>query len=304
VINATTGDVNLTTSTPGSYTVTYTVAAAGGCSAFTTTANIVINTFSVAPTGATTSVVTNCGPATGVVLTVTGGSLGAGGSWKWYTGSCGGTLVGTGASITVNVAGTTTYYVRAEGTCNTTTCASVTTTIYTQPTISIAAAPYTKLMPGWNTTLTATINPVVAGNVIVWYKNGTPVTGATNSTLNVTVDDLGTYTARITTANLCTALSNAVTISDSATEKLFIYPNPNKGQFIIRFHTTAQNFGFLRTVLIYDGKGAIVYNKRIPITAPYSSMNINMTNNAKGIYTVVLADYLGKPLAEGKVVIQ
>jgi hypothetical protein len=303
-LNASTGDVNLTTSTPGTYTVTYTVAAAGGCAVYTTTTSITINTTSVAPTGATTSVSVNCGPANGVVLSVTGGSLGTGGSWKWYTGSCGGTAVGTGATLTLNVGATTTYYVRAEGTCNTTTCASVTVTINPQPTISLAASPYTSLMPGWTTTLTATIAPVVAGNTIIWYRDGAVVSGATGNTINVTVDELGSYTARVTSPFGCTALSAALLIKDSVTDKLFISPNPNSGRFKIRYYTSAHNFGFLRTVLIYDGKGAIVYNKRLPITATYSSMDINMTNAPKGIYMVVLADYQGKPMAQGKVVIQ
>lgn len=51
-----------------------------------------------------------------VTLTATG-ALNNSANWKWYTGSCGGTLVGTGASITVNPSATTTYYVRGEGNC-------------------------------------------------------------------------------------------------------------------------------------------------------------------------------------------
>ncbi|MBK7432715.1 MAG: T9SS type A sorting domain-containing protein [Chitinophagaceae bacterium] len=64
-----------------------------------------------------------------VNLGITGGSLGTGGSWKWYSGSCGGTLVGTGSSISVSPTATTTYYVRAEGDCNNTACQQVTITI-------------------------------------------------------------------------------------------------------------------------------------------------------------------------------
>src|SRR4030095_818727 len=59
-------------------------------------------------------------------ISVVGGSLGTGASWKWYLGGCGtGTSIGTGATINVNPATTTTYYVRAEGDCGTTDCASV-----------------------------------------------------------------------------------------------------------------------------------------------------------------------------------
>jgi len=62
-------------------------------------------------------------------LTQIGGVLANGADYKWYTGSCGGTLVGSGPSITVSPVANTTYYVRAEGTCNTTTCISTTVTI-------------------------------------------------------------------------------------------------------------------------------------------------------------------------------
>ncbi len=68
-------------------------------------------------------------PGTAVTLTVTGGTLGTNAAWVWYSGSCGGTLVGSGASVSVNPVATTTYYVRAEGDCNTTACVSVTVTI-------------------------------------------------------------------------------------------------------------------------------------------------------------------------------
>ena len=54
-INATTGDVNVAASTAGTYTVTYTIAAAGGCGIVTATTSITINSLSVAPTGATAS---------------------------------------------------------------------------------------------------------------------------------------------------------------------------------------------------------------------------------------------------------
>ena len=59
------------------------------------------------------------------VLTQIGGTLGAGAVWKWHTDNHGSNLAGTGSSITVTPPSTTTYYVRAEGTCNTTGFASV-----------------------------------------------------------------------------------------------------------------------------------------------------------------------------------
>ncbi|MFN5182526.1 MAG: beta strand repeat-containing protein, partial [Bacteroidota bacterium] len=82
---------------------------------------------SVAPTFITPSPSVICGSGS-TTLTVGDGSLGGGASWQWYSGSCGGTSVGTGSSVVVSPASATTYFVRAVG-CNTTACASTTISV-------------------------------------------------------------------------------------------------------------------------------------------------------------------------------
>ncbi len=100
----------------------------------TTNANAIImftettGSLSSPPTSVTASINPVC-TGTSTTLTINGGVLGSGGIWQWYTGSCGGTLVGSGTSITVSPATSTTYYVRAEGDCNTTTCVSITVNV-------------------------------------------------------------------------------------------------------------------------------------------------------------------------------
>lgn len=54
--------------------------------------------------------------AASVTLTASG-TLNDATAWKWYTGSCGGTLVGTGNSITPTISSTTRYFVRGENIC-------------------------------------------------------------------------------------------------------------------------------------------------------------------------------------------
>lgn len=61
-------------------------------------------------------------PGDEVVLSLTGGSLGTNATWAWYSGSCGGTLVTNNASATVVPANDITYYLRAQGDCNVTSC--------------------------------------------------------------------------------------------------------------------------------------------------------------------------------------
>jgi len=73
-------------------------------------------------------------------LTVEGGSLGTGASWQWYTGSCGGVSVGTGISREFTPTVTTTYYVRAEGSCGLTDCVSYTVNVNNNPSTAIVGS--------------------------------------------------------------------------------------------------------------------------------------------------------------------
>lgn len=74
-----------------------------------------------APTGITTSA-NDVPPLTNVTLTAQGGS---GSVVRWYTGTCGGTLVGAGPTFSVVPTGTTTYYARWERECAQSACASI-----------------------------------------------------------------------------------------------------------------------------------------------------------------------------------
>ncbi len=112
-----------------------------------TTYVVTVNSVSTAASSAAASPATICAGSS-TTLSLTGGALGTGASWKWYNSSCGVGLVGTGASITVSPGATTTYYVRAEGTCNTTGCAS--TTVVVTSGISIANTPANENCPADN----------------------------------------------------------------------------------------------------------------------------------------------------------
>jgi hypothetical protein len=151
--------------------------------------NITVNQNSTAPTSASANP-TTINPGASSTVSVSGGALGTGASWRWYSGSCGGTLVGTGASISVSPSATTTYFVRAEGSCNTTTCASVTVNVNTPPGIPPNPANPTA---GCNTT-TITRNGTPPTNVL-WYWQGTTASNCSGST---GVNNLGsgsTYSA-------------------------------------------------------------------------------------------------------------
>jgi hypothetical protein len=97
-------------------------------------APFVINAASTPATSITGTTTLCVGQST--TLTRVGGTLATGSVWEWFSGSCGGTPVGTGTTITVTPTATTTYYVRASavGTCPATTCVSTTVNLPTQGT--------------------------------------------------------------------------------------------------------------------------------------------------------------------------
>ncbi len=118
-----TATISVTTGSSGG---TVSVTASNICGSSTASSlSVAVGVLSTAPTGIS---ITDNNTCFGTVktLSVTGGSLGTGAVWEWFTGSCGGTSAGTGESISVNPAAatTTSYYVRASGTCNTTACAT------------------------------------------------------------------------------------------------------------------------------------------------------------------------------------
>jgi subtilisin-like proprotein convertase family protein len=104
---------------------TYTVTATNAFSCTATASQAVtVNTVSTPPIPALVPG-TVC-PNTNLVLSATGGTAGLGSLIQWYSGVAGsGTYLGSGTNVTVNPTTTTTYYVRREGSCNTTADASV-----------------------------------------------------------------------------------------------------------------------------------------------------------------------------------
>lgn len=141
-----------------------------------------------------------------ITLYRVGGSLPPGGVYRWFSGSCGGTTLGFGDSITIAPSSTGSVFVRAEGGCGSTVCASVYINVLAFPQATLLGD--TSLCTGQNTTLE--LSP--------FYGNYLWSTGEVTST--VTVATSGTYTVTVTNANGCSgAYSWNVTVSP--------YPNVN-----------------------------------------------------------------------------
>ena len=190
---ATTQTTAVSNATPVSVSVTNSF----GCSATSLSVTPVVNSLSVAPTSITPSVAIAT-PGSNFTLSVNGGSLGTAANWKWYTTSCGGTLVGTGASISVSQMVNTTYYVRAEGTCNTTACASVTVNIQCGASVIISSVGTTTVCPGTVVTLTP-VGALSTGAQWRWDDDCDAVPSTSDSSATYTTASSFTVTPTCTT---------------------------------------------------------------------------------------------------------
>jgi hypothetical protein len=138
-----------------------------GCAGTT----IVIDQHSLAPVGITARDIICKGETT--ALNVNGGSLGMGAKWVWYTGGCGLQKLGSGSTISVKPTQVTTYYVRAEGDLNTTTCASQTVTVFGKSTDPTAiSANNSSICEGETITLNVKGGSLAGDAEWQWYSAG------------------------------------------------------------------------------------------------------------------------------------
>lgn len=155
-----------------------------------------VNTPSVAPTSITGTTSICNGDST--TLTLAGGTAGTGATTQWFSGSCGGVLLGTGNSVSVSPATTTTYFVRYIGTCNTTTCASVVVTV--NDVHAITLQPAISQTTCTDSSVSFSVN--TSGSVLgyQWYNDATLLVDGGN----------------ISGANTATLTLNPVALSDAS----------------------------------------------------------------------------------------
>lgn len=252
------------------------------------------------------------GASTSFAVTATGSTI----TYQWQVSINGGAFVNvanggaysgaTTATLNIANAGTAmngyVYRVIVAGVpCGSVTSNTAALTVNALPNAVLVAAENSVLTPYINSGLYVTVSPVGSYSY-QWFNDGFQVSGASGASLPVNVDGLGQYTALVTnTATGCSSTTNAVNITDSVSNMVFVYPNPNTGQFQVRYYTAATS---TYSVIVYDGKGAQVFNKQFPVSAPYSRMDINLDNASAGIYMLEVRDAKGKRLASSSVIVR
>lgn len=168
-----------------------------------------------------------------------------------------------------------------------------------RPIVQLVASPYTRLFPGLTTTLTVTSN--VLNPLYQWYYNNVAVSGFTGSTMPVTVNELGNYKVAVTNATGCSQTSNIVTIADSVTNRMHVYPNPNRGQFRVWYYNTSANGQ--QYICAFDDRGAMVDKKPLATTVGTQVLAFDLRKHRSGLYYLSLVDDKGHRIHLGEVVV-
>ncbi|WP_170172681.1 beta strand repeat-containing protein [Hymenobacter rigui] len=212
-INATTGAITPGTSTPGTYTVTNTVAASGGCAAATATTTVTIT--APATAGFSYATASYCTSATGTVAA----TLTTGATAGTFSSTSGLTLNATTGAITPSTSTPGTYTVTntvaASGACSAVT--ATTTVTITAP----ATAGFSYANASYCTSATGSATPTLSnGATAGTFSSTTGLTiNATTGAITPGTSTPGTYTVTNTVAASggCAAVSATFSVTINAT---------------------------------------------------------------------------------------
>lgn len=173
-------------------------------------------------------------------------------------------------------------------------------TVYALPVVTISVAPIDQLKPGITTYVTAGSVPSPVN--YVWRFNNTVIPGANTRSVLADVNGIGKYNVTVTDINGCSNTSPDLDVKALSSDKLFIYPNPNNGQFTVRWYSYWIYEKF--KVTITSASGSVITKKVFNTNNNYYPMQFDLRGLATGIYMVhVFDEYTGSE-AVGKVFIQ
>jgi LysM repeat protein len=190
---------------------------------------ITINPLPVAPTSANVDKNNFC-PSSfpNITLTAAGGS---GSTLNWYTGSCGGTLVGTGTPLIIAApVVTTTYYAAWSNGCGLSSCASITVNVFPLPVAPTSAtADYTTFCAGAYPTINLSATGG-SGTVLNWSTSCGGAVIGTGTPLNIA--------APATTTTYYASWANSCGASTCASVTITVNPLPVAPTSATADHTT------------------------------------------------------------------
>ena len=253
----------------------------------------------IAPTtpSISASTIINCG-VVNTLLGIASGSLNSASNWYWYSGSCGGTPIGTGTSVTVNPSVTTTYFVRGESNCVTSgSCSSIQITVTKPKPVGLTAT---------NITATSATNKWDTVTCAVGYKyqyRKQGVTAWTTNNINSNNPNRNlsgllassTYQWRVkskfadgsfsiisTTAKFTTLALRSGLEPIENTNELVVFPNPAYDKLNLEFPFTDGD----ALVTIINALGQTVLQQTV--SSVDDAILINIQNLTEGLYFVTV----------------
>lgn len=291
-----------TINTASAGTTTYTFTPAAGVCATIATMNITItptNTITLTSAAGTNTQSVCVGSSITTITYTTTGNTGAtfAGLPAGVTGSRVGNLITING--TPSVTGTFNYTVTLTGGCGTITAAG-SIIVNALPTVSIQASANPVLAPHQTISLTATAS-AASGNY-QWFKNGVTVAGVNTPSLsNLNYADLGTYKVLFTDLNGCAATSNSIILASQEANELFIWPNPNNGQFQIKFDGRINE---VVSVKIYNPLSQLLSDNDVRLSTNNESISVTLRQPlVAGVYTVHVIGAYGRKKWVGRVVV-
>jgi hypothetical protein len=168
------------------------------------------------------------------------------------------------------------------------------------PTISLTTSIPPSLLPGQSLTITAVVNP--PGGTFQWFKNGVLTSHTGSSWSGLTVDDIGTYRVVYTDPNGCVRASSDLVVSGQPSDNMWVYPNPNNGQFQVRFFNQDNETA---TVRVFDSKGAKVFETEAVLLTAYYAVEVDLGPTiSDGVYIVVANNSAGKKMGARRIIVR
>ncbi|MEQ1675330.1 MAG: PKD-like domain-containing protein [Chitinophagaceae bacterium] len=221
-----------------------------------------------------------------------------GSAWVNIAGATASSYTVTGTTVSMN---TNSFRVILTGLCTVVTSNHATLYVNPLPTIALTGTPTLSLLPNQTTSIVATVNP--PGGTFVWSLNGTPISGVTGAVLGpLSVDDIGTYRAVYTDPNGCVITSANIVLNGMPGEKLWVYPNPNQGQFQVRYYNQDNES---LTLNIFNSLGQRIFQKVFVTTTAYTRIDIDLgTRFSEGVYIVEVVNAAGKQVGAKRIIVR
>ena len=270
-LNAATGMLNLATSADGTYTVTNSIAASGGCAAALATAQVVLN---AAPTATLTAGAPTTFCQGGSVMLTAPAAAG----YTYQFQRDGVDLTGaTATTYAALVGGAYTVVVTNGSGCSAT---SPATSVMVNP-----LPPQPILSANYNGSMTTLRSSAATGNQ--FYLNRVAIAGATAQTyVVITSTQLGAYTVVVTAPTGCASAASApITVTSSlkplAGTSLRVYPNPTPDG---RLQVELVGYRQAVELSVLNALGQVVHRVLVPAAASDTVLPIDMTQLASGFY--------------------